>query len=187
MTRKRFLKDDWVALGASELAAKGPEALKLEKICETAGRTRGSFYHHFDSHTAFQMAIVSDWEARGTVEIATEIAEIDDPHAAMDRLNDLAMATDFRFELGIRELARRSPEIAAIVRRIDADRLSLLTTLYMRAFDIAEDTAKTVATCEYAAYSGMILMDPDMAEADQRHAADTFAEMARLYIESVTA
>ena len=46
----RLGRDDWLALGLERLAAEGPRALRLENICAAAGRTRGSFYHHFRDH-----------------------------------------------------------------------------------------------------------------------------------------
>ncbi|MFL4470252.1 TetR/AcrR family transcriptional regulator [Tateyamaria armeniaca] len=168
MTKRRFSKQDWVQLGLAELSAKGAEAVKLEAICTAAGLTRGSFYHHFADHEAFLIALADTWFQTQTVDVATAI----DPAAdAVDQgaaLTSAAMAIDYRLELGIREVARRLPAVNAIVQHTDQFRLDVITDLYRKRYGLDAATARSFAYLEYAAFSGIILLDPDMEPERQK-------------------
>ncbi|HEY1159348.1 MAG TPA: TetR/AcrR family transcriptional regulator [Terracidiphilus sp.] len=43
------------------IRAKGYEATRIEDICEAAGLTKGSFFHHFDSKEALALAAADYW------------------------------------------------------------------------------------------------------------------------------
>lgn len=174
MSRRRFTKQDWVALGLEELSAKGPEAIKLEAICSAANLTRGSFYHHFDDHDTFLMALADAWLATQTTEVAEVIDPTTPPARQSEALTEAAMQIDYRLELGIRELGRRIPAIDQIIRQADAIRLEVITTLYQRRFDLDRTMAEDLAFIEYAAFSGIILLDPSIDAARQKTLAALF-------------
>ena len=178
MTRRRFKKDDWIALGTQELATHGPEAVKLEAICKAAGLTRGSFYHHFEDHEAFLTAIADAWLTSQTMDVAKAVEPDASPVDQSDALTEAALKIDFRLELGIRELGRRMPAIETIIKSADAIRLQVMTSLYQRRFDIDEGRAADLAFIEYAAFSGILLVDPNIAPDRQR-------ALARLYDETL--
>ena len=174
MSRRRFTKDEWIALGLRELADRGCDAVKLEAICKAASLTRGSFYHHFADHETFLTALALQWLTTQTEEVAATL----DPEATVAEqsaaLTEAAMQIDYRLELGIRELGRRIPAVSEIIREADAMRLRLISTLYQMRFNIAPDRADQFAYLEYAAFSGIILLNPDIAEDRQQALADLF-------------
>ena len=43
------------------IRAKGYSAARIEDICEAAGLTKGSFFHHFDSKEALALAAADYW------------------------------------------------------------------------------------------------------------------------------
>src|ERR1700677_702632 len=43
------------------IRAKGYSATRVEDICEAAGLTKGSFFHHFDSKEALALAAADYW------------------------------------------------------------------------------------------------------------------------------
>src|ERR1700685_2288224 len=43
------------------IRAKGYSATRIEDICEAAGLTKGSFFHHFDSKEALALAAADYW------------------------------------------------------------------------------------------------------------------------------
>src|SRR5471030_1018853 len=57
----RFAKSDWLGLGERLLSQEGPDALCLERLTESAGRTKGSFYHHFRGRDGFLAALAEHW------------------------------------------------------------------------------------------------------------------------------
>lgn len=174
MTKRRFSKEDWIALGLEVLSAEGPEAVKLEPICKSAGLTRGSFYHHFEDHQTFLISLATHWYDTQTTDVAATVdvgAGPDDQNVA---LTEAAMQIDYRVELGIRELGRRLPAIQKIVKKADAKRLEVISALYQRRHGLNPQTADAFAYLEYAAFSGVILLDPDMPKDRQRELASLY-------------
>ncbi len=168
MKRRRFTKKDWLRHGLAELSAIGAEAVKLEAICKSAGLTRGSFYHHFDDHEAYLTELAAQWFETQTSAIASEIDPSTSVITQSETLTQAALAIDYRLELGIRELGRRLPAVADIVRHADARRLAVLSDLYQRRYGLDKEDAATFAYLEYATFSGIILLDPNIDEARQR-------------------
>ena len=44
---RRLSADDWIQAGFALLAEGGPNALRLDRLCERLEVTKGSFYWHF--------------------------------------------------------------------------------------------------------------------------------------------
>ncbi len=168
MKKRRFAAEDWLELGIAELSARGPEAIKLEAICKAAGLTRGSFYHHFADHNAFLVGVAEHWLTRQTIDVAAQLKKQDTPEVSVEKLNDAAMAVDYRLELGIREMGRRNADVAEIVQRADNMRLSVLADLYAARFGLDRQAAFDHALLEYAAFNGLILINPDIDVDRQR-------------------
>lgn len=177
MSKRRYGKPDWIDLGLQELAARGPEAVKLEAICKAAKLTRGSFYHHFEDHESFLIGLAEHWLATQTTDVADAIDLDTSPMEQGAGLNKAAMSIDYRLELGIRELARRLPAIDGIVKQADAVRLDVVRTLYQRRYGIEKEIAESLAFIEYAAFSGIILLDPDISLERQQLLAKLYEDM----------
>ncbi len=174
MKKRRFSKEDWIALGLEELSANGSEAVKLEAICKAAGLTRGSFYHHFDDHESFLVGLAQTWLTAQTEDIA---ATLDPDASAKDQtaaLTQAAIEIDYRLELGMRELGRRLPAVNAVIERADSLRLEVVSGLYQGRYGLDPATASEFAYLEYAAFSGIILLDPDMPPERQKALAALF-------------
>jgi AcrR family transcriptional regulator len=172
MTGKRRLKpDDWIALGLSELAKRGPDAIKLEAICKAAGLTRGSFYHHFEDHNDFLRSMVGAWRLQSTENIIQNVDLNASADVSASHLTEKAIQIDYQLELGIRELARRLPEIADEIRETDQARLAILSEIYVARFGLEQQHAEDLAFLEYAAFSGITLRNPDMPQAKQQELA----------------
>jgi TetR/AcrR family transcriptional repressor of nem operon len=69
------------------IRAKGYEATRVEDICDTAGLTKGSFFHHFDSKEDLALAAAEYWgENTGALFAAAayhDLSKLPDP---LDRL-----------------------------------------------------------------------------------------------------
>ena len=53
--------DDWIEAGFAVLADSGPNALRIDRLCERLGVTKGSFYWHFTDMPAYRRALVEEW------------------------------------------------------------------------------------------------------------------------------
>jgi AcrR family transcriptional regulator len=58
---RRLSADDWIQAGFAILAEGGPNALRLDRICEHLGVTKGSFYWHFADLKTYRTAVIEAW------------------------------------------------------------------------------------------------------------------------------
>lgn len=58
---RRLSVDDWIQAGFAILAEGGPNALRLDRLCEHLGVTKGSFYWHFADLPAYRAALLEAW------------------------------------------------------------------------------------------------------------------------------
>src|SRR5580692_4501773 len=109
----RFARSDWLELGERLLSEEGPQALSLERLTEAAGRTRGSFYHHFSGRDDFLAALTQHW--RETVVEPAAKPYRDDPRPAAWRalLHAAPLQLNQPFERALRRLAVGEPIVRA--------------------------------------------------------------------------
>ncbi|MCK0150262.1 TetR/AcrR family transcriptional regulator [Marivita sp. S6314] len=181
MKKPRFTKDNWLDHGHEQLSLHGPEALKLDAICDSAGRTKGSFYHHFPDHPTFLKGIIEHWIARHTDALIEAIPDSLPAATKDEMLTELAIGIDYRLEIGIRELARRDASVAGLVANADRRRLAFLAEIYVDRYAISKADASFAAQIEYAAYIGTILTRPDMNATDQAEFAERFQKILHAY------
>ena len=66
------------------IRAKGYSAMRIEDVCEVAGLTKGSFFHHFDSKEELAIAAADYWSE--VTEVVFEAAPYHDPPDPLSRL-----------------------------------------------------------------------------------------------------
>ncbi len=174
---QRFTREDWLDLGLALLSAHGPDALKLDRITSEAGRTKGSFYHHFQDHTAFLLAMAERWREVATERFIRDIdlSQMDEP--TMRQLVEGALEIDLHLEINIRDLGRAMPQIGAAIAETDARRLGFATMVYQWRFDLDEVTARDLALLDYGAFAGIVLMNPSISLEDRTRLYSLFDEL----------
>ncbi len=81
------------------IRAKGYSATRIEDVCDAAGLTKGSFFHHFDSKEDLALASADYWiEGTSTFFAAAPY------HGAADPLDRLLAYVDFRKSLLLGDL-----------------------------------------------------------------------------------
>jgi AcrR family transcriptional regulator len=152
-TAGRFARSDWLELGVRLLCAEGPPGLGLDWLTEAAGRTKGSFYHHFRSREDFLAALAAHW--RDTVVEPAGRPYRDDPSPAAWRalLLDAPFQLNQPFERALRRLAVSEPVVSAAVDRVDRERIDSLTFLVSQLRDDFEDP-RAFAVLMYAVIVG---------------------------------
>lgn len=170
----RFTRSDWLALGLALLGREGPDALVLETLCQRANRTRGSFYHHFDSIDEFIAALATHWHQTHTLDLIAKADSRRTPRDRLDHLNSLAVVLDPRIEQGIRRLASRHAVVEASCRTVDTERVAYLAKLYETSGRYSSTDALALARIEYAAFVGMQIVSPDARPEDLRMLYDSF-------------
>lgn len=173
--KQRASAQYWIDLATEALCEHGPDALTIDALCRKSGKTKGSFYAHFDSHDSFLLRLAAHWRERNT-EAVIQAADV--KPAAQDRLamlNYLAVRLDMRLDQGMRLLAERSLRIAEEVTEVDEARIAYLTDLHQATGPFPDGEAMDIATIEYAAYVGLHLIRPKRApeELERLHKAFT--------------
>lgn len=151
---KRLSKSDWLDFGLAELASNGPEALRIKRLCAAAGKTIGSFYHHFDDQAAFIDALMEYWHETFTQPIIDALEETDDAQQRARELSDLATKLDSSIEVGVRLLASQNARVQQAVECVDCQRIDFVTQMYAERFKIGPEQANLLAKLEYAAFVG---------------------------------
>jgi TetR/AcrR family transcriptional regulator, transcriptional repressor for nem operon len=95
------------------IRAKGYSATRIEDVCEAAGLTKGSFFHHFDSKEALALAAADYWiEGTGSLFASAPF------HAPEDPVDRLLAYVDFRKALLLGELPDFTCLIGTMVQEI---------------------------------------------------------------------
>lgn len=129
----RTPRSTWIEEGLRALGIGGPDAVRVEKLAQAIGVTKGGFYWHFDGRGALLDEMLDAWE-RVVVDEVIERVESGggDARAKLRRLFALAgsIADMLKVELAIRDWARRDPSVAERLRRIDNRRLEYMRPLF---------------------------------------------------------
>ncbi len=95
------------------IRAKGYSATRVEDVCEAAGLTKGSFFHHFDSKEALALAAAGYWsEGTGAMFASAPY------HAPADPLDRLLAYVDFRKALLMGELPDFTCLVGTMVQEV---------------------------------------------------------------------
>lgn len=143
MGTARRSRDDWTAVGLTHLGEVGVDKVRVDRIANELGVTKGSFYWHFKDRNELLGLIVDGWETRHTEDVIRSAeASGPDPRERAVRLWTITRADpSIRAELAIRDWARRDEQVASKVRRVDDRRLryveSLLSELGVQSHEIS--------------------------------------------------
>ncbi len=125
----RTPRSSWIDAGLHALAEGGVDAVRVEALAKALGVTKGGFYGYFADRQALLTDMLDTWETAVTDDVLAQIAEA--PGDAVDRARlagRLTFAGDtlLPVELAVRNWARRDPEVAQRLRRVDNVRMQLL-------------------------------------------------------------
>ena len=132
----RLGRDAWVAAGRRALIAGGVAAVRVEPLAAALGVTTGSFYWHFRGRDALLRALLADWRERNSAALQGAVdRHRRDPVAAMRALVHVWIdeaGYSPAWDAAVRDWARTSRPVAALVRRVDEERIRLLQRLFRR-------------------------------------------------------
>lgn len=137
----------WVEEGLRALGVGGPDAVRIEKLAQSLGVTKGGFYWHFDGRSELLEEMLDAWE-RLMIDQAIERVEAGggDARARLARLSSLAGGGGdlIKIELAIREWARRDADVARRLRRMDNRRMEYMRSLFA---EICPDSDEVEVRC----------------------------------------
>ena len=158
----RLTRDDWLDAAFSAVVEGGFDKARVLMIAEALGVTRGSFYWHFTDHADLIAALLARWcdrELAFDEQLRSAAHSTDDPKADLEHLLEVALAhasadlENIRFELALRGLGRRDPEVAEMLMRVDNARVGLLEQKFLLLTG-DEKKASELAALFYLAIAG---------------------------------
>jgi TetR/AcrR family transcriptional repressor of nem operon len=145
------------------IRTKGYTATRIEDVCEAAGLTKGSFFHHFDTKEELAIAAADYWS-----EITSALFAAAPYHAPADPLQRVLAYVDFRKAL----LQGKLPEFTCLVG-----------TMSQEVYDTHPAIREA---CEHSISGHAATLVPDIQAAIQQYGikADWTAESLALYTQA---
>jgi len=174
MKHRRFDKNRWIDHGLQHLSTAGIAGMNIESLCESAMKTKGSFYFHFETLDVYVRLLADQWHTLYTLNIIDTGPEQSN---RIDCLNRLASRMDLNLESAMRALALQNGHVAKIVQSADEARTNWLTELYERTGRYHTNEARALARIEMAALAGFRLIAPDMEASQSRGLYNDFLKL----------
>ncbi len=171
----RTPRTTWIQEGLRALGVGGPDAVRVEKLAQALGVTKGGFYWHFEDRPALLEEMLDAWE-RLVVDEAIDRVESEggDARAKLRRLFALASSSRdlMKIELAIRDWARRDKAVAKRLRRVDNRRMEYMRSLF-GAFCPDQDDVEARCMIFYSLWIGSHFIAAD-------HGARSRADVLKL-------
>lgn len=134
-THTRLSRSDWLAAARSALLAGGIESVKVDRLAKALNVTRGGFYWHFKNRKDLLDALLEHWE-RQTNQTFEAVLDQDlaDGAAEFIALVNAWIEEDLyspAYDAAVRDWARNSAHVAAVVRRVDKYRIDILQRIFI--------------------------------------------------------
>jgi AcrR family transcriptional regulator len=168
---------DWLDFGLETLAEGGPESLTIDGLCLRAGKTKGSFYAHFQSHDEFITALALHWRKRYTDNVIERVETEAEPQHRMEHLNRIVIHLDARIGHGMRRLAEKNQKVEQMVAEIDQVRISYLADLHLASGNFTPEDARDLAIIENAAFIGLTATGYGKRPAEMERLYSTFVRL----------
>jgi AcrR family transcriptional regulator len=129
----RTPRTSWIQEGLRALGVGGPDAVRIEKLAQALGVTKGGFYWHFDGRPALLDEMLDAWERLVIDDVIERVeGKGGDARAKLRHLFALASSGGdlMKIELAIRDWARRDKAVAKRLKRIDNRRIEYMRSLF---------------------------------------------------------
>ena len=133
--RNQLQRFDWLLKALETFVEEGIDSIRITRLANELGVTRGSFYWHFQNREDLIDSLVSFWKDKNTAAIADSVAQASNLADGIFRFFEICIDDsqfDPRLDLALREWARRSTEIRALLDGEDETRIEALRQFYLR-------------------------------------------------------
>ncbi len=129
----RLGRADWIEAALEVLVGEGVDALRITRLADALGVTRGSFYWHFKDREDLLQALVGHWQRKNTAAIASAVEGADTIDDGILALFDTWLDPE-RFDplldSALRDWARRSDAVREAIDDADRARVSAIAALF---------------------------------------------------------
>jgi len=159
--RKQLQRFDWLQKALEIFVAEGIDAIRITRLAQDLGVTRGSFYWHFENREDLIDALVSYWKHKNTAAITDSVDRAESLSDGIFRFFETcidAALFDPRLDLALREWARRSKTIRSQLDQEDSARIESLQRFFSR-FDYGMPQALIRARVLYYSQIGFYALE----------------------------
>ena len=133
--RNQLQRFDWLLVALELFITEGIDAVRITRLANELGVTRGSFYWHFTNRDDLIDSLVAYWRDKNTSVIVEAVSSATSLSDGIFNFFDTCVDSnqfDPRLDLAIREWARRSEDIRQQIDLADETRLKAITSLFSR-------------------------------------------------------
>jgi AcrR family transcriptional regulator len=133
--RNQLQRFDWLQKALEIFVEEGIDSIRITRLADDLGVTRGSFYWHFQNREDLINSLVSFWKDKNTAAITGSVAQAASLADGILRFFETCIdgsQFDPRLDLALREWARRSTAIRELLDREDEARIEALRRFYLR-------------------------------------------------------
>ncbi|PTA68053.1 TetR/AcrR family transcriptional regulator [Deinococcus arcticus] len=163
----RTSKTDWLDAGLGVLTAQGEGGLTVEGLSTFMGLTKGSFYHHFASLSAYKAALLTHLDHVGFADVVNTIDPRLPPAGQLQALTEQISRRNPAEDRAVRLWAERDPGARELVRPVDERRLQYLGELFTAIVGDPHQ-GRLLARLGYAVYLGAAQMHPPIQGEEYR-------------------
>ncbi|MDH3859806.1 MAG: TetR/AcrR family transcriptional regulator [Gammaproteobacteria bacterium] len=159
--RKQLQRFDWLQQALEVFVSEGIDAVRITRLADDLGVTRGSFYWHFENREDLIDALVRYWKDKNTAAIVRSVNHAESLAEGIFRFFETCIDAahfDPRLDLAIREWSRRSPSIRKLVDHEDAARIESLQKFFA-SFDYSMPDALIRARVLYYSQIGFYALE----------------------------
>jgi AcrR family transcriptional regulator len=170
--------DDWIQAGYSLLAEEGIKALKIDRLCDRLGVTKGSFYWHFDGMPNYRAALVASWgELRdGDRRAFDDMGDLAPRERLSQMMTSLVSPRHWTLERAMREWARSDEDVAESVRAADRRLLRAVRQAFLD-YGFDGDEADLRANATFAAGIGFLHLSGSTPDVRQAARSERFLDL----------
>lgn len=180
---KKLNKTAWFDQGFKILKTKGAAELTIETLTKKLNKTKGSFYHHFNSRDDYFEKLLEFWEKKQTF----NIQKIKKQKKTFNGINETLLTLskknlDPDIEVAIRAWALRDPLVRAFQERIDSQRMGFLRAMYSLMTD-DPDKVEMMSLVRYCFYIGSHQIIPAIGEQTYKKKIGSLMELFEIYVD----
>ncbi|MHC5114141.1 MAG: TetR/AcrR family transcriptional regulator [Planctomycetota bacterium] len=156
----RLTREEWLQAALDLLAREGDSRITIDALARGLGVSKGSFYWHFESRADFVRSLAAHWSRRYTADISEQVRSAPgDPKSRLLLLSEGIIREDLaRYDLAVRAWAGHDPAVAAIVRNVDEQRMTIVRELFAElGFRGAELAMRTRTFVAYHSFEQSLL------------------------------
>jgi AcrR family transcriptional regulator len=174
------VRAEWLDRAREALIREGIEAVSIQRLSRMLDVTRGGFYGYFGSRAALLRQLLEDWRQQNTRALRRIAARprVDGGRQFRELVRMWVEDEDYRpsYDAAIRDWARRSSEVARIVRVVDDERIRLITRIF-RNLGYASAEARIRARITYYHQVGYYALAVRESRATRRRLSSAYTRV----------